>query len=266
MEAGAEVASHVAFEIDRAWCDDAQGALDAFAVGEETKLAVVLGRWWRAREARVDAATVALDAEARGAIVKALEDGGDGLAAELAATAPAVVRRDALLQLQRVAPRLARLIAVSAPEIILDRQRVVCAQHLAELDPATRREQVPVPEIGTTLDAGGVEVVHLRLWMDRMLAAAHADGPDVGSGELDDAQRESAAFVLPRRFEVPGTPPRVMVAESSGPITWATAGDVPGEAVAPALAARVRGLGRDRALVSFVWMANDSAGPWRPIG
>ena len=43
-------------------------------------------------------------------------------------------------------------------------------------------------------------------------------------------------------------------------------GDDPGPALVPTLAQRVRDLARGRALVSFVWLATDSAGPWRPIG
>jgi hypothetical protein len=76
----------------------------------------------------------------------------------------------------------------------------------------------------------------------------------------------SPAIALPRRIEVPTTPPRLVAAESSGPITYAVAGDAPGDGLLPELARRVAGLGPDRALLSFVWLSTETAGPWRPIG
>jgi hypothetical protein len=311
MEDGVDGATHVAVEIDRAWCDDVAAALTAVVAGEVARLDVVLARWWQRREARLDVATVELDAEVRGELVAALA--GDDLFADLAASSPPTVRTDALARLRRVAPRLAALTGIGAPAIILDRQRVVCAQLLAELDPRAAREPVIVPEVGTTVDAGGEEVVDLHGWLGHMLLAAQVDAPSVGLGDAFAARPEAVAFLagtggggdgggaddaavtrpppvriwpgpvtfavrpdlafwaspaiaLPHRVEVPGEPPSLVVAESSGPITYAVADDAPGDALVPELAARVRGLGRDRALLSFVWLTTDPAGPWRPLG
>lgn len=296
----ADVAAHVAVEIDRAWCDDVMAALADVAAGSEGRLAVVLARWWQRREARLDVATLALGDDVRAELVAALA--GEELFGELAATAPAVVRAGALAALRRVAPRLASLVAIDAPGVILDGQRVIVARLLAELDPRAPREHEPTPPVGVTGDAAGNDVVDLHAWLDRMLAAAVVDAPSVGLGEAFGARPEAVAFqaggngaaravsvriwpglatlavnpdlafwaspaiALPHRIEVPTVPPALVAAEASGPITYAIAGDAVGEALVPALAERVRGLAKDRALLSFVWLATDSAGPWRPLG
>lgn len=327
MEDGADgttdVASHVAVEIDRAWCEDVTAALADVAAarpevassgsndrdlalpfalaasGGEGKLAVVLERWWRRREARLDVATVPLGDADRAQIVASLAD--DDLFADLASTAPAVVRTGALVSLRRVAPRLARLAAIGAPGAILDGQRVIVARLLAELDPRAPREHEPTPAIGMAADAAGNEVVDLHAWLDRMLAAAVVDAPSVGLGDAFGERPEAVAFLagnaaappvsvrvwpglatltvrpdlvfwaspaiaLPQRIELPTTPPALVAAESSGPITYAVAGDTLGDALVPSLAERARGLARDRALLSFVWLDTESSGPWRPVG
>lgn len=238
-------AVHVAFEIERAWCEDVAGALVGVARGDERALAEVLARWWSAREARLAAATVTLD---------------DGT----------VVRTHVWARLQERAPRLERLEQLGAPAIILDRERAVCARLRAELDPAVARTPEPPPSIGTTPDAAGHEVVDLTAWFDAMLRAAHAGRADLGTGEIA-AEADVDTTVpapqvwpgmstfahlpalplwtppgpaLPHRFEVPTEPPQLVVAESSGPVTYA-----------------LDGAG---ARVSFVWLETEAAGPWRP--
>ena len=200
--------------------------------------------------------------------------------------------------MRRAAPRLARLVELDAPMIILDRERETCARLLDEIDPKARREAAPVPEVGTVEDAGGLEVVDLTLWLDRMLAAAQVDAPNVGLGDAYGDRPEAQAFAagsakincvrvwpglstlavrpdlafwassaiaLPRRVEVPLSPPALVAAEASGPITYAFAGDVPGPGLLQALADRMRDLAPTRALLSFVWLAHANAGPWRPL-
>jgi hypothetical protein len=194
------VASHIAVEIDRAWCDDVTAALAEVAAGDEGKLAVMMARWWQRREQRLDVATTALGDALRAELTTALA--GESLFADLAATAPAMVRTGALLSLRRAAPRLARLAEIGAPGVILDGQRVIVARLLADLDPATTREHEPTPEVGVTVDAAGNEVVDLHAWLDGMLAAAQVDEPSVGIGDAFGARPEAIAFLARSRAAV----------------------------------------------------------------
>jgi hypothetical protein len=302
-----DVASHVAVEIDRAWCDDVTAALADVAASSGdpdldaviNRLDRVLDRWWTRREARLDVATVPLDDAVRAELVAALA--GEELLPELAATAPVVVRTAALARLRMFARQLRALTDVGAPAMMLDAHRVHLARLLGELDPRAPRERDSTPLGGSVGDVAGNQVVDVNTWLDRMLVAAVVDAPSVGLGDAFGQRPEAKSFLagngeapavsvrvwpglvtlgvnpdlafwaspaiaLPHRIEVPAVPPALVAAESSGPITYAVAGDVLDAALVPELAERARGLAKDRALLSFVWLATDSAGPWRPLG
>jgi hypothetical protein len=145
-----------------------------------------------------------------------------------------------------------------------------------------------------------IEVIDLHLFAEHMTRAAHAGRPSVGLGEAFGATPEARRFAddgalgappppaypglewrvlaarcdlafwasprvaLARTLAVPGAPPRILAFESSGLVTYAMQGDAIGAAVDESLRRAVAGLGPDDALVSFVWLDTDPAGPWIP--
>jgi hypothetical protein len=281
-------ATHVAFVAERAWLAD---LLDVIAAGEAAapeRVAAVLARWWSAREERLAARTVAWDADAE----------------------RAALRAEGLARLRRAAPFVRRMIELRAPEVVRAGTAARCRAALDALDPAIAWPATPPPEIGTTTDAitdaahargeHSIEVIDLHLFAEHMTRAAHAGRPSVGLGEAFGATPEARRFAddgalgappppaypglewrvlaarcdlafwasprvaLARTLAVPGAPPRILAFESSGLVTYAMQGDAIGAAVDESLRRAVAGLGPDDALVSFVWLDTDPAGPWIP--
>lgn len=194
-------------------------------------------------------------------------------------TAPSVVRPDALERVRTLVPRIAALIRIQAPAIVLAKQQSLLAAAIDALDPARPFVSAPPPDLVRDEDGQ----LLLVAWIDTLLQAAVVLRADVGLGRLDelppappravwpgpttfahapdDATLDPVALRLPRTLTVHG---RCVVAESSGPITAAARGET-----APSLDARlvrlVHGLAPDEALVSFVWRTTEPAGPFSPF-
>jgi hypothetical protein len=185
----------------------------------------------------------------------------------------AVVRAGALANLCAMAMRLAALVRISAPDIIISNQQSELKHWLELLDPEVRmpREEAPECEdarafLGIVLNC--ITFGRKRLGLGREYNAceearrflANVDSaPALDARDSTYAMNPARSFWLSSRIALPHQT-AVTVGHSGGPLTYARGGE---RIEAVLLRNAASELTEDQALVSFVWLdAND--GPWDP--
>ena len=296
-------ATHIAFETERAWITDVMRVLERGTEASLDDATAVLERWWASREARVAAWTTELGAIQRGELVAALA-AAPALAARIADAPPVVRAAPLAQLRERAPRYARLVELRSPPVVVEGTAAGIAAAITAldpaaawidEPPPPLGITTSPLPEDAAD-DEHNLEVVDLHRFVESMLRAAAAARAERGLGPAMQATPEAARFAagggspappaypgvewrmfsmnpdlgfwlspriaLPRRLDAPGG--QLLVTESGGPVTYALHGDAAPAELDPAFAACVADLAPDHALVSFVWLDTDPAGPWSP--
>lgn len=244
-------------------------------------LAEVLGAVWTEHRARRDQVTVPFDAERRFALLDALSSVPE-LRGRLAA-APDVVRAAMLAEVGRHSARLAALVRLVAPSVVLGATRAVLAQAIDGLDPRNElsfEEPPPVPE---TDDDGRISP-NVHAWLELVLEhAREADSVQVtqhvaaepaevtpdkrmrpGIESTCFGMRPLHAWWMPRAIRLPRQVDqgRIVAGFAGGPVSWGSGDDPAPSGVETALARRLSQLRADQALVSFLAMETGVDVPW----
>jgi len=245
-------------------------------------LAEVLGAVWNEHRARREAVTVPFDAERRGALLDALASAPE-LQGRLAA-APDVVRAAVLTEVGQHSARLAALVRLVAPSVVLGATRAVLGQAIDALDPSHALSSEDPPPVPETDDGDGRVQPNVHAWLELVLEhAREADSVQVTqhlAAEPDDVapdprmrpgientcfgMRPLHAWWMPRAIRLPRQVDqgRIVAGFAGGPVSWASGDDPVPSGVETHLSRRLSQLRADQALVSFLAMETGVDVPW----
>lgn len=304
-ESDRSVAEHVAFVAERAWVEDVQRVFASDTADMVPPATEVLARWWQARNARLDAALLTFTAELRAELSRALAADRELQARLPAAgtsvrrVASAGLERVAprlshLRALNAPAVVLDRQLRTCAEALDALDPRAPW-QSPAPPSTGTLRDSVSgkeVPDLhawlGNMLSAAHADRANVGLGVafdttpesvqfQQQTTATLPEPPSWAGFEYTTMSvQPDPTFWCSPRVTLPhllcaradaeyGQPGRWVVAESSGPVSYALAADRDGlpSSLHAALAAVAARLNDDEALVSFVWLATPTSGPWR---
>lgn len=229
---------------------------------DAASLTAVLEDAWKRGCARRAATTAPLDSRLKALVPEALT--------RLVSGAPQLVREAMQERALLHASRLEALSKLAAPAAVIDGSTRNLKLALEALDPAS-----PMPDDEAPRLISHDEGPDVHAWLESVLEHARGDGltesritvpepevTDAGLATMRPGIEWTAWSVVP----APGlwaTPDvtlsrrlddgRVVVGESGGPLTFALPGDTPPPAVLPEIAAMVRSLRPDQAVVAFRW-------------